>query len=97
MALAIVSRRAADDVGAFWMFGAFEEAGPADVKEVCEDLFEVEEEVWKVSIESADRVGDIFLVTPADLLPGLSLNLGNGLANAPWTDGRCLEGLAAKV
>lgn len=93
MALAIVSRRAADDVGAF----ESEDVGPANSEEVCEDKFEVEEKVGKISVDSANRVGDICFVPPAGLPPGLSLNFGSGFANAPWTDGRCLEGLAAKV
>lgn len=85
MALAIVSRRAADDVGAFER----EETGPVDPTEVCEDKFEFEEEEEGIMfVVCADRAG---------LPPGLSLKSGNGLVNAPWTDGRCLEGLAAKV
>lgn len=93
LALAIVSRRAADDVGAF----ESEDVGPADSEEVCEDIFEVEEKVRKVSIDSADRVEDAFFVPPAGLPPDLSLKFGSGLANAPWTGWRCLNGLAAKV
>ena len=85
LAFAIVSRRVADDVGAF----KSSDVDPADLEGIWDDAFECVEEFGQGSIDSFDTVGYIFLVPAVALPPDLSLGFGCGLANAPWTEGRC--------
>ena len=81
LAFAIVSRSVADA-------DAFEHVNlrPAGSLEACDNIFVFMEEL-----------GDTFLIPSLDLPPGLSFGVAMGLANAPWTEGRCLDGLAASV
>ena len=93
MAFAIASRSVADEVGAFEDV----DPGPAGPDEVCVDICLSTERDKHAPVFSVILVGDDFLVSSVGSPPRLSFRFGNGLTNAPWTEGRSLEGLAASV
>ena len=91
LALAMVSRRAAEDFGDCVIP---DDAASVDLEEVWEDFFEGGEVVLAVS---PDNVGETFLCARAGLSLVIPVVFGRGLAKASWTDGLGLDGLAANV
>ncbi len=93
LAFAIVSRSAADEVDGFE--GVNDDA--VDLHTACEGTSMGLDRFKQESVLSVEMAEDTLLVPPLGLPPGLSLNVGSGLVKTSWTEGRCLEGLAAKV
>ena len=94
LALAMVSRRAAEDFGDCVIP---DDAASVDLEEVWVDFFEGGENVLAESTESPDNVGETFLCARAGLSLVIPVVFGRGLGNASWTDGLGLDGLAATV
>ena len=97
LAFAIVSRRAADDLGESLRVGVpeTEGAGPVDALSVRGCTGRVDDDTEDFGVELAGKVGEIFLVIVSTLRFGSSAKRGGGRVNKLDIGALCLVDFGA--